>query len=79
MKIKWESNSIIQTEIEKCSKEDDSFELIANKEGLISLSNILLEMAKDEYADGYHLHLDEWSGLEKGSIEITLMRKEHTK
>jgi len=70
-----EKNFLIKTEIEKNDKEGDSFYIIANKEGLITLSNILLEMAKDECAVGYHVHLDEWSRLEKGSVELTLMKK----
>ena len=75
MNYDLEKNSLIKTEIEKNDKEGDSFYIIANKEGLITLSNILLEMAKDECVDGYHVHLDEWSRLEKGSVELTLMKK----
>tara|TARA_R110000868_G_scaffold103473_4_gene284960 strand:- start:1240 stop:1467 length:228 start_codon:yes stop_codon:yes gene_type:complete len=75
MNYALEKNFLIKTEIEKNDKEGDSFYIIANKEGLITLSNILLEMAKDEYANGYHVHLDEWSRLEKGSVELTLMKE----
>jgi hypothetical protein len=74
MKYSWEKNSVVKTEIEKDSKEGDSFYIIANKEGFITLANILLEMAKEEIYDGYHMHLDEYNGLEKGSIELTLIK-----
>ncbi len=77
MKYIWEKNSLIKTEIEKNNKEGDSFYIIANKEGYITLANILLEMAKEETYDGYHIHLDEYNGLEKGSVELTLMKDQN--
>jgi hypothetical protein len=69
MKINWVDGSYIKTEFV-----DNSFMISANKEGLISLANILTDMAKDETFNGWHIHLDDWNDLEKGSIELTLMK-----
>lgn len=74
MKINWIGNFFIKTEIEKRNDGNDSFFIIANKDGLLSLANILTEMAKDETFNGWHIHLDESNGLEKGSMELTLMK-----
>jgi hypothetical protein len=75
MKINWTGNFSIKTEFDKDKKEGNSFYIIANKDGLLSLANILTDMANDEIYSGWHLHLDEWSGLEKGSVELTLMKE----
>jgi hypothetical protein len=44
----------------------------ANKEGLISLANHLLNMAQDEVPDDYHIHLDDLNSLEEGSNELII-------
>ena len=75
MKINWTGNFSIKTEIEKRNDGNDSFFIIANKDGLLSLANILTDMANDEIYSGWHLHLDDSVGLEKGSVELTLMKE----
>ena len=35
----------------------------ANTEGLLSLAKLLLFVAKEEHKEGYHVHLDGYSGL----------------
>jgi hypothetical protein len=46
----------------------------ANKEGLISLANHLLNLAQDEVPEGYHMHFDEYNSLEEGSAEIIIQK-----
>lgn len=44
----------------------------ANKEGLKSLANHLLNLAQDEVPIGYHLHFDEYNSLEEGSLDLII-------
>lgn len=44
----------------------------ANREGMISLANIMLDLA--EGLPGAHLHLDESNSLEDGSCELIIER-----
>ena len=44
----------------------------ANREGLISLANILVDLAKE--GPGAHVHLDENNSLEDGSAELIIER-----
>ena len=44
----------------------------ANKEGLKSLANHLLNMDQDEVPDNYHIHLDDYGSLEEGSNELII-------
>ena len=46
--------------------------LSANKEGLLSLANHLLNLAQDEVPKGCHIHLDEYNSLEEGSVELII-------
>ena len=66
-RFKWEDNFSIKVEII-----DGDVVLKANKEGLISLSNHLLNLSRDEFWSGYHFHLDESNSLEDGSTEIII-------
>jgi len=75
MKINWNGNFSIKTEVDINSKDEKSIFIIANKDGLLSLANILTDMANDEIYSGWHLHLDDSVGLEKGSVELTLAKK----
>ena len=75
MKINWTGNFSIKTEVDINSKDENSIFIIANKDGLLSLANILTDMANDEIYSGWHLHLDDSVGLEKGSVELTLMKE----
>ena len=65
MEIKWEDGFTIRTRIE-----DDTAIISANREGLISLANILLTLS-DEHS-GDHIHLDEYNSLEEGSSELII-------
>ncbi|WP_405820170.1 hypothetical protein OG241_31930 [Streptomyces sp. NBC_01390] len=46
----------------------------ANAAGLKTLAGHLLTLAQDGTPDGTHLHLDEHSGLEEGSLSLVLER-----
>lgn len=48
--------------------------IIANKEGLISLSNHLLNLAQDKIPSDYHMHFDEYNSLEDGSTELIIQK-----
>ena len=49
--------------------------LMANKAGLISLANHILNLAQDKIPVNYHLHFDESNSLEQGSIELIIQKK----
>ncbi len=53
---------------------EGAINLIANKEGLISLAKQLLTLAEDEVPRGYHLHFDENNSLEEGSLELIIKK-----
>lgn len=42
----------------------------ANKAGLLSLANHLLNLAQDEVPKGHHMHFDEVNSLEEGSLNL---------
>lgn len=44
----------------------------ANKAGLISLASQLLNLAQDDFPQGYHLHYDEYNSLGEGSNEFII-------
>jgi hypothetical protein len=44
----------------------------ANKEGLISMANHLLNLAQDDIPKNYHMHFDELNSLEEGSRELII-------
>lgn len=68
MEYKWIGNYSIKTKMDS-----DSFIITANKDGLLSLASILTYMANnDELFDGWHMHLDQYSSLETGSVELIL-------
>jgi hypothetical protein len=48
--------------------------LSANKAGLLSLANHLLNLAQDEVPSGYHIHLDEYNSLESGSSDLIIQK-----
>lgn len=70
IRYKWEN----EFEIEVRYKEG-TIELIANKAGLISLANHLLNLAQDDIPSGFHLHLDESSSLEAGSTDLIIQKR----
>ena len=54
----------------KVTSENDEVVISANREGLISLANHLLNLAQTDVPCGTHIHLDENNSLEDGSQSI---------
>jgi len=46
--------------------------IIANKEGLLSLANHLVNLAQDAIPKGSHIHFDDSNSLEDGSVELII-------
>jgi Ni,Fe-hydrogenase III large subunit len=67
---KWENGFEIETKYES-----GVINIVANKEGLISLANHLLNLAQAEVPVGYHLHFDEYNSLEENSLELIIQKK----
>ena len=66
----WEDGFSIR--IDYC---DNNVVIKANKEGLISLSKMLIEMASEQVPNGFHIHLDSYNALEDNSVE-TIFEKD---
>ncbi|HET7117500.1 MAG TPA: hypothetical protein VFI29_13465 [Hanamia sp.] len=66
----WKNGFEIETKIQS-----GEIIIIANREGLISLANHLLNLAQDDIPSGYHMHFDENNSLEAGSTEIIIQKK----
>ena len=69
LKIDWENGFIIKTKFE-----NGQFNVIANKEGLISLAKQLLTLAQDTVPSGQHFHYDDYNSLEDGSTELIIQK-----
>lgn len=67
MLITWEDGLEIRTAVR-----GDEVTISANREGMVSLANILLALAEEPA--GSHVHLDEGNSLEDGSCELILER-----
>ena len=67
LKNDWENGFIIKTKY-------DQFNVIANKEGLISLAKQLLALAQDTVPSGQHFHYDDYNSLEDGSTELIIQK-----
>ncbi|MCR5661946.1 MAG: hypothetical protein K6G50_07435 [bacterium] len=65
MDIHWEDGFTI-----KVSAENEQVVISANREGLLSLANILKALADQE--PGGHVHLDEYNSLEENSAELVI-------
>lgn len=65
MKIEWIDGFRISVRTE-----NDVTVISANKEGLLSLAEILKRISEEE--SGTHLHLDEHNSLEDGSKELII-------
>ena len=65
MKIKWENGFEISVK-----NVNGAVVLSANREGLVSLANILLTLSQEKTGD--HIHLDESNSLEDGSCELII-------
>jgi hypothetical protein len=70
IKYHWENGFEIDVK-----NSDGVITLIANKEGLLSLANHLLNLAQDEVPIGHHLHFDEYNSLEEGSLELIIEKR----
>jgi hypothetical protein len=51
---------------------DGAIRIVANVAGLRSIARQLLLLSQDAVPPGYHIHLDEHSPLEPGSIRLIL-------
>ena len=51
-------------------KNDKNVTISANKEGLLTLADQLISLAKEE--SGTHIHYDEYNSLEDGSSEMII-------
>ena len=69
MNIEWMDGFEI-----KVSSTNDEVVISANKEGLESLANHLLELAKGNVGD--HIHYDESNSLTEGSTQLIIERVE---
>lgn len=69
MRINWEDGFEISATVS-----DNEVTISANREGMVSLANILLTLAEER--PGTHVHLDELNSLEDGSCELILQRVE---
>lgn len=65
----WENGFEIKIE-----DSNNSVELKANKEGLISLAQQFLFLAQDTVPIGCHFHYDSYNGLEEGSKELVVSK-----
>jgi hypothetical protein len=71
MKLGWVKNFILKTKIR-----NSEIIIQANKEGLLSLSNHLQRLARDEVIPGQHIHLDGSNGLEDDSVALIIEKIE---
>lgn len=69
MRVRWEDGFEIRAAID-----GDEVVLSANREGMLSLANILHDLAGE--SPGAHIHLDECNSLEDGSSELIIVRVE---
>lgn len=70
LEYKWKSGFNIETKFE-----NGAITILANREGLISLANHLLNLAQENVPSRYHLHFDEYNSLEEGSLELIIEKK----
>lgn len=67
MRIRWEDGFEIRAAIS-----GGEVTISANREGLVSLANIMLDLAEE--GPGAHVHLDENNSLEEGSCDLVIER-----
>lgn len=60
----------------KCTINNSSVCIEANREGLVSLARHILELAQENVPDFEHIHLDEYNSLEDNSAELIIVKKE---
>lgn len=56
----------------KVSSDDSKVTMSANREGLLSIANHLLNLAQSDVPIGTHIHLDSLNSLEDGSDNIII-------
>ena len=71
IKYNWENGFEIEVK-----NMDGVIKITANREGLKSLANHILNLAQDEMPIGHHLHFDESNSLEDGSSELIIEKNE---
>lgn len=59
----------------RCSINENSVWLEANREGLMSLARHLLELSQEAVPEYGHIHLDEYNSLEEASAELIIIKK----
>ena len=59
----------------KCSIDNTSVSIEANKEGLVSLARHLLELAQENVPEFEHIHLDEYNSLDDNSAELIIVKR----
>ena len=69
MRIRWEDGFQIG-----CHAGEGQVIISANREGLVSLANILADLA--DQTPSSHVHLDEHNSLEDGSCELIVQKTE---
>ncbi len=67
MRMRWENGFQLSTAIQ-----EGEIVISANRNGMRSLANILMDLSDQE--PGAHVHLDEHNSLEDGSIELVIQR-----
>lgn len=67
MNLDWVDGFEIRTAVD-----GGAMRIAANREGLVSLANILMALAEE--GPGSHVHLDEDNSLEDGSRELVIER-----
>jgi hypothetical protein len=70
IEIKWVDGHQISVAIE-----NNEVIIHANPQGLRTLAIQLLTLAQEGMPSGNHIHLGDSSGLDEGSMDLTLMRK----
>lgn len=70
IRYKWENGSEITVNIQ-----EGRVVMSANKEGLLSMANHLLNLGQQEIPSGHHLHFDEHNSLEEGSAELIIQKR----
>ncbi len=69
--FQWEEDFSI-----KCSIDNNSVIIEANKGGLVSLARHLLELAQESVPEYEHIHLDEHNSLEDNSAELIIVKRD---
>ena len=69
IELKWESNYKII--VNNCNNE---LIISANREGLLSLANHLINLSQLDVPIGTHIHLDEYNSLEEGSVDMVIQK-----